>query len=314
MQIFIINTHRGKTITLDVNPDDTVGVVKTKLEAKTLIPSTMQRLSFNGKSLLDTIVLRDYGVQKESNLRLHLQAMKIAGSTVTLVSKASTSKIGVDWDMLASDAKSKVDEHIHLKKEEYDDLMKKRATKHERLEHLKMLLRFHSSAFSAASTQVLSKDEEVSLREVKLRRAEQLHQECLRERDELKRSKDSASNNIKETRREIDALELEITKLNDEMGRTFDIDICSKKSDSFKDILMEAITQKEVDLQCPVCLLVSPPPIYKCTREHLICYGCFARVHNKCPTCRSGYSRDDKIFRLAEQNWWDLQKLKSKLN
>jgi len=131
MQIFII--YRGRTITLDVNPDDTVSEVKTKLEAKTLIPSTMQRLSFNGKCLEDTHVLKDYGIQKESNLRLML-AMRIAGSTiVTTVDKAKAPKIGVDWHMLANDARSKLDEQIHLKKAMYDDLMKERTTKHKKI-------------------------------------------------------------------------------------------------------------------------------------------------------------------------------------
>jgi len=313
MQIFIMDTNRGKTITLDVNPDDTVSLVKTKLEAKTRIPSTMQRLTFDGKCLVDTYVLKDYGVQKESNLRLHLHAMRIEGSTVTLVAKTKAPKIGVDWHMLASDAKSKVDEQINRKKEAYDDLMKKRTIKLKRLDNLKMEFRLRSKAFSAASSQMRSKDEDVAIREQKLRRAERLHRESLKERDELKLSKDFASYLMKETSETMNEVQIEIAKLNEEMEKTSAIDISSKKSDSLRDILMEAITQKEVDLRCPVCLQVSPPPLYKCTREHLICSKCFARVHNKCPTCRSGYSRDDKIFRLAEQNWRDLQKLKSKL-
>jgi len=315
MQIFIMNTNRGRTITLDVNPDDTVSEVKTKLEAKTLIPSTMQRLSFNGKCLVDTYVLKDYGVQKESNLRLHLHALKIAGSTVvTIVDKAKAPKIGVDWHMLATDAKSKVDEQILRKKEAYDDLTKKRTTKHKRLENLKMELGFHSEAARVALKQMRSKAEEVAVREQNLRKAEELHQESLSEMEELRRSKVSAFNLFGETKKTIKEVELEISKLDVEMGSTSAIDISSEKSDSLKEILMEAIAQKEVDLQCPVCYLVSPPPLYKCTREHLICSKCFARVRNKCPTCRSGYSRDNKIFRLAEQNWRDLQKLKSKLD
>jgi len=289
MQIFIVNTHQGGTITLDVNPDDTVGALKTKLEAKTSIPLTRQRLSFDGKCLLNPYILRHYDVQKES--MLHLQVPTIRA---------------VDWDMFVKDAKFKVDKHIHQKKKAYDDLMMKRVTEHKKLETLVMELGIHSREFSDASSQMHSKDEEVALRELKLL-------ESLRERDGLKGLKDFASKKIKETRGQIDNVKLKISKINEEIGRTLDIDICSKKSDSFKDILIEAITQKEVDLQCPVCYVVSPPPLYKCTREHLICSECFARVHNKCPTCRSGYSSDDKIFRLAEQNWRDLQKLKSKL-
>jgi hypothetical protein len=36
-------------------------------------------------------------------------------------------------------------------------------------------------------------------------------------------------------------------------------------------------------------------------------------VNNKCPTCRSGFDRNDKIFRLAEENWKELQKLKAEV-
>jgi len=180
-----------------------------------------------------------------------------------------------------------------------------------------MKLGFHLKAFSAASSQMRSKAEEVAVREQKLTcytKRERLRLESLREMDELKMSKDSASYLFRETKETINEVELEISKLDAEMGSTAAIDISSNKTDSLKEILMEVITQKEVDLQCPVCYLVSPPPLYKCTREHLICSKCFARVRNKCPTCRSGYSRDNKVFRLAEQNWRDLQKLKSKLD
>ena len=142
--------------------------------------------------------------------------MRIEGSTVTLVAKAEAPKIGVDWHMLASDAKSKVDEQINRKKEAYDDLMKKRTIKMKRLE---TLFRLRSKAFSAASSQMRSKDEDVAIREQELRRAEKLHQESLRERDESKRLKDSANNLMKETSETMNEVQIEISKLNEEMEK-----------------------------------------------------------------------------------------------
>merc|ERR1740137_51114 len=81
---------------------------------------------------------------------------------------------------------------------------------------------------------------------------------------------------------------------------------------AMKEFLRETIAKKESDLTCPVCYLVASPPVYKCPREHLICSSCLPRLRT-CPTCRSGFSKNDKIFRLAEENWRELQKLKSKL-
>ena len=69
----MVKTLEGKTVTVDVEPDESIESIKAKIHEKEGIPPAQQRLIFGGKQLEADKSLEDYGIDEDATLHLVLR-------------------------------------------------------------------------------------------------------------------------------------------------------------------------------------------------------------------------------------------------
>ncbi|KAG2576207.1 polyubiquitin-like [Panicum virgatum] len=77
MQIYVMETLAGKTITLEVDSLDTIDTVKSRIEFMEGFPKSQQCLIFENKQLDDSRTLADHNICKESTVLLVLHPVPI---------------------------------------------------------------------------------------------------------------------------------------------------------------------------------------------------------------------------------------------
>ena len=72
MQLFV-KTMTGKTVSIEVEADESIEDVKAKIQEKEGIPPEQQRLIFGGQQVDDSKTLGDYGVGDDDTFHLVLR-------------------------------------------------------------------------------------------------------------------------------------------------------------------------------------------------------------------------------------------------
>lgn len=68
-----VKTFAGKTVTVEVDPEESIESLKTKIQSQEGIPPNQQRILFGGKQLDSKKKISDYDIENESTMHMVLR-------------------------------------------------------------------------------------------------------------------------------------------------------------------------------------------------------------------------------------------------
>jgi len=324
MKIFV-KDHTGlcgTIFSIEVELYHTFAEVKQIIQVKHKFPAAKQRLGFGWKKLQDENFLKDYNLVEFSEIELRLQlCYEEPKPEQTLVIKKDV----MDWDEIEAKALAKNKEDLKKKKVTYEKYIIEKEECQKSISNIESNIKENSQDIAKNLDKQVFIGKEVRACNITIERKrreirdlEELNKNYSTEKENLKRNVKFKRARIDKSRKEILSLNGTIEKIvvnvKDFVAR--DAEDENKKlleeNSALKMFLLESIEQKEALLECPVCFNTASPPIYKCSREHLICSVCLPRMNGKCPTCRIPNRGNREPFRLAEENYRELLKLRRK--
>ena len=267
--------------------------------------------------LKDDQKLQFYDIEKDCNLRLNFQSWEHSAGP----KKETSQDLSLAWDQIVSRAKTKLEEELEEKKPLYTKLMDERSKILEDARKLKDDLKQDEFSIMSVREQVLEKEEIIKQQEEVIKTIILKIKTEKTAKEDLEEVLETTKREAIEKRKQVASIENTIKKLDDEMKELSIVnnkklvtenEKILKSKNSLEEFLIVSIGEKEALLQCPVCFQTASPPIMKCPREHLICSQCLPKMNGKCPTCRIAIPPADRGFRLAEDVWRQLEKLKKK--
>lgn len=118
MQIFIVETLAGTTITLEVERSETIDNIKERIEGSEGFPKGLQRLIFDNEQLNDNSTLADNNISEESTLLLVLDTRLLGGTmriTIYILSNKESITLKVKKSDTVFNLKLKIYEKTHVR-------------------------------------------------------------------------------------------------------------------------------------------------------------------------------------------------------